>query len=218
MKNVGSNQCPQRSCEVGRGSGGTEVEDHCRYCCGDRRNQPRDGDSNARDRTGVLVYHIGYRGKSDQHSERMRRIDQEIERKNSRDNGASEVYGKHHFIGVIRTRRAETHSEKGNGVPVVEVVFNRDSADGNIDHAADNAQEQERKEILRRNSDLGKCPGKQAELDQPKSQQEHKQEYESEENEKRWEKHLTNLSETYTLPPAGSTAGGEHKSLDYFSL
>jgi hypothetical protein len=94
------------------------------------------------------------------------------------------------------TWRTETHSEKRDGVPVVDIFFERDPAQGNVDHAADNAQEQQRKQVHGRDADFAERPRKKTKLDQPESHQKQKYEYEHKKNQKRWEKHLTILSDT----------------------
>jgi hypothetical protein len=90
----------------------------------------------------------------------------------------------------------ETHSEKGDGVPVVDIFFEHDPAQGNVDHAADNAQEQQRKQIHGRDADFAERPRKKTELYQPESHQKQKYEYKHKKSEKRREEHLTILSDT----------------------
>jgi hypothetical protein len=88
----------------------------------------------------------------------------------------------------------ETHSEEGDGVPVVDIFFERDPAQGNVYHAAGNAQEQQREQIHGRDADFAERPRKKTKLDEPESHQKQKYKYEHKKSEKRREKHLTILS------------------------
>lgn len=69
------------------------------------------------------------------------------------------------------------------------LVFEPDSMNGNVDHAPENAQEEERKEILRRNPEFGESPREQAELNESEDKKQEEKEREKKEKKERREKH-----------------------------
>ena len=148
VKNVCAYQCPQCPGEVGRWSGKIIIENHCGNRCGNGRNQPGDRDPDTRNRTRAPINDISDRCKSEHTYGPGEAIGQKIKRNNGRNHSAPYIYRKHHFIRTVGTRRTETHSEKGNGLPVLDIVFDPILRNGNIDHAADYAQEQESKKIF----------------------------------------------------------------------
>ena len=81
-------------------------------------------------RSRALINDISDRGKSDHHSDRMGRVGSKDKAKEAAESQRLPRLPQAPFHSDFQAWRTETHSEKGDGLPVVNIAFEPDPANG----------------------------------------------------------------------------------------